>query len=453
MWTAVVASEPDAKACGGCFHQPEPPTQSGTVVTDHRMIFSISLQQSTLYDEIKYAGSPSSFAWVLPIRGQVTVGLSSDTVFASLEQATAPDIVAPPLPSCPACTIVGDFAGAAGSSSGAVGGGSSAGVNVLSMQTIGPYETVQLQSTDPTALDTWLAANGYVIPPDVQPIIAQYVTENFDFLALKLAPGQGVQAMRPVRVTSEGAGLSLPLRMIAAGTGARVGLTLWIIADGRYEPANFPFFTISPAELTWDWSVSHSNYTTVQVQKEAASNNAAWQIESAVALSPYVIENGLSGGGDYVALPGADGGTDQTAGAQQTADLGALFPEGNVAVRVTRVRADLAHLALANDLLLQASADQSILSNVYQVTKAVNAPQCPTLACSGSSSGSMNAPAGSSGSVGPNGDDGGGSPNLPSRRGSSGCTAAASAPAGDEVGLLSASFLGMALLRGRRRCG
>ena len=82
----------DAGACGGTFQQA---TQTGTVVTDHRMIFSLSPIQSTLYDEIKYSGSPTTFAWVLPIRAAVTVGLSSEAVFSSLESETAPLIIAP----------------------------------------------------------------------------------------------------------------------------------------------------------------------------------------------------------------------------------------------------------------------------------------------------------------------------------------------------------------------
>ena len=92
---------------------------------------------------------------------------------------------------------------------------------------------MQLASTNPTALNDWLSANGYVVPAGFQPTIAAYVSEGFDFLALKLAPGQGVSAMRPVRVTTPGAGVQLPLRMVAAGTGATVGVTLWVVSDGR----------------------------------------------------------------------------------------------------------------------------------------------------------------------------------------------------------------------------
>ena len=36
---------------------------------------------------------------------------------------------------------------------------------------------------------------------------------------MNLVPGQSVSAMRPVRVTTQGAGLALPLRMVAAVTG------------------------------------------------------------------------------------------------------------------------------------------------------------------------------------------------------------------------------------------
>ena len=160
------------------------------------------------------------------------------------------------------------------------------------------------------ALDTWLQANGYTIPAAVQPIVAQYVSEGFDFLALRLAPGQGVQAMRPVSVTSTGAGLSLPLRMVAAGTGATVGITLWVVATGGYEPQNFQTFTISAASLVWDWSQGISNYSTLVSQKETALGNAAWQIESALDESPFQVENLVLQGNasnDYLPAPATNG--------------------------------------------------------------------------------------------------------------------------------------------------
>jgi hypothetical protein len=374
---SIAALAKPAEACGGCF---QPPSQSGDVITDEKMIFRVTPQATTLFDEIEYAGNPASFGWVLPIRGPVTVGLSSDLLFQALESATATTIIAPQIQPCAcACANGGTNAEAPGASGSSSGGGG--GVTVLSQQTVGPYDTVQLQSTDPNALNNWLAANGYVVPQGFQPTIAAYISEGFDFLALKLAPGQGVSAMRPVRVTTPGAGLSLPLRMVAAGTGATVGVTLWVVADGRYEPTNMPTFTIDPSEITWDFNTSSSNYASIRQLKEAEGANAIWQIESSIDVSPYQVEGPVLSSDATQNYPtDGDAGADDSMAAEQ-ADLMTLFPDGQSDVRVTRMRSDLSHAALANDLVVQASSDQSQLSNIYQVTKSVNAPSCQSTYC------------------------------------------------------------------------
>jgi MYXO-CTERM domain-containing protein len=263
---------------------------------------------------------------------------------------------------------------------------------------------VQLQSTDPNALDNWLTANGYAITDELKPIIAAYVQQGFDFLAMKLVPGQGVQAMRPVRVSFNGASPTLPLRMVAAGTGATVGVTLWVVADGRYEPANFPWFRIDDADIVWDWSKSDSNYTTLRQQKEAAANNTAWEVEASLDLGVAQIESqirsaaqygvvvggGGSGGGapavtngdGYEPVPAANGQPAQTADQVMEADIATLFTgiggtAGGSTFRLTRLRSDLAHAALANDLQLQAATDQSTLTNVRVPGQNANGPLCP----------------------------------------------------------------------------
>jgi hypothetical protein len=278
-------------------------------------------------------------------------------------------------------------------------------VTVLSSAVVGPYETVQLAATDPTALESWLASHGYEVPATVLPVVAAYVGEGFDFLAMRLVPGQGVQAMRPVSVTSPGAGLTLPLRMVAAGTGSIVGITLWVVTEGRYEPQNFPSFTVSASELTWDWAARQSDYAAVRARKEADLGNGGWQIESALPISPEAVEQRVlrraagvdyghgqtpGGGADAAEDASTDAPTDAPLDAQaddsavftgpdavRARDLATLFPGGDAPVVVTRMRADLSQAALARDLVLQASADQGTMSNLYPVTRDVNVPACP----------------------------------------------------------------------------
>jgi hypothetical protein len=247
---------------------------------------------------------------------------------------------------------------------------------------------VQLRSTDPTALETWLSTHGYVIPTAVQPVVAAYVSDGFDFLAIRLLPGQGVQSMRPIRVTTPGAGLTLPLRMVAAGTGPTVGITLWVIGSGRYEPMNFQTFAIAASEITWDFSTNTSDYATLRTNKEAQLGHSAWQTESSVNLDPYQIESPVladPAARDYLppSEAGDGGGTDASPDASlgpvdaRTQDLAACFPSA-APVRITRLRADLSQAALAQDLVLQASLDQGQMSNVYEATRSVHAPACPT---------------------------------------------------------------------------
>jgi hypothetical protein len=273
-------------------------------------------------------------------------------------------------------------------------------VQILTQANVGPYETVQLHSTDSSALDTWLTGNGYNIPAAVQPILAAYVAEGFDFLAMKLLPNQGVQAMRPVRVTTPGASLSLPLRMASVGTGAITGITIWVVADGRYEPQNFPFFHIDDGQLVWDWSSDISNYTTLRVQDEASLKNGGWEIESSIALNEQLITNVILSGGqyygngfassaavaaaqDYLPVGGPDAGSAGGDGGGESAeqvrddDVNTLFA-GLIGptVRVTRMRSDIAQAAMTADFVLQAASDQSELSNVRNVTQSVNLT-CP----------------------------------------------------------------------------
>src|SRR5215510_9861539 len=93
---AAIFAAGDAAACGGCAV----PTNENTQVTGHRMIFSTSKSQTTLYDQIEYSGEPTSFAWFLPIKGQVDVGLSADGLFAFLGSFSSVQVIPPPL-NCP----------------------------------------------------------------------------------------------------------------------------------------------------------------------------------------------------------------------------------------------------------------------------------------------------------------------------------------------------------------
>jgi hypothetical protein len=301
----------DARACGGCFHEPPPNPTEATVVTDHRMAFSLSKDQTVLWDQVKYAGNPSEFVWVLPVHPGTRVELSHDAWLAALDASTQP-IIQEPAP---------QYAGFGGGDYVSNGGGcgclmmssstdsaSSFGANapldasapppvdVVSQEVVGPYETVTLRATDPKALETWLLAHGYDIPATVKPIIDAYTGEGFDFIALRLRPGQGVRAMQPVRVISPGADPSLPLRMVAAGVGQNVGLTLYVIGEGRYEAQNFPNALLDDTKLVWDYTANRSNYQQLVTGLMAQGSGRTWVTEYAKRPGVFPSSGTFTGG-------------------------------------------------------------------------------------------------------------------------------------------------------------
>lgn len=382
-----------AQACGGCF-QPPVVSEKSTVVTDHRMVLSVGNGKSTLYDQFRYQGRPEDFAWVLPIAGEVEVGLSSDALFAGLDAITETTIVRPPqnCPTQPADCNGGGGVGCASTTASFTSFEDSAGntaptVTVTRQEVVGPYQTVQIQSKDPGALAQWLKDNGFEIPPEVRPVVEQYVAEHFNFLAVKLRPGQGVQAMRPVRVTSKGPTVVLPLRMVTAGVASSVGITLWTVAQGRYEPQNFPLFYIPTSEIGWSWAQGRSNYTDLRLEKAKPFVGRGFELESSVEIPTGVFPASQSSSGfpspvspsyenDYRLPPDVAG--NKSPSQLLSEDLAALFSDQfGTTSRVTRVRADLSKAALSEDLVLSASVEQIALSPTRTITGELDEPICP----------------------------------------------------------------------------
>lgn len=296
----------DAHACGGCFHQENPPGPEISVVTGHRMAFAISPTQTVLWDQVEYTGSPQEFAWVLPVKPGARLELASDSWFEVLDAATSTRVMAPTLNCAPpnftdfqpggfedsgggsfgCCGVMSADSGAAFPNSAGTGGDFNGippqdpppppPVTVVDRATVGPYEVVTLNASQPGVLVDWLKMHGFAADAAIQPIIDQYQQEGFDFIAMRLQPDQGVQNMKPVRVVSPGASPTLPLRMVAAGTGAETAVTLFIIGEGRWEAQNFPNVAMYPANLTWDFQTSSSDYSKRRVEMLALDEGRTW---------------------------------------------------------------------------------------------------------------------------------------------------------------------------------
>lgn len=444
MFTAAVAVPRDADACGACYG----PANESTIVNDHRMALSIGKQQTILWDQISYSGNPKEFAYVLPARPGTRIEPSSDAWFGALDASTRPIIMGPPQYGgggygssgysggngggdnggggcCSSSETTSAFsAGAADASAGSSGSSGAAPgaerepVEVVEQKVVGPYETITVRSTEPEALDTWLREHGFAIPEQSGPIIADYVKNGFDFIALRLRPASDVRAIEPIRIVAPGADPTLPLRLMQIGAGANLGITLWVIGEGRWHTKNFPDAVIDFSKLIWDSAKSRSNYQELSFAAMAKENGRAILTEYAdrpnlnpnapqpqpgqmanVGLAsayrvacvkqplPPVRDAGPLDAGAPDASPedagddaevdggdldGGDGGASDASvppvvETNQCDDLEIALDSLNGAdVMITRLRAKLPYAALNDTMILEPTADQGPIDNVHQ---------------------------------------------------------------------------------------
>lgn len=283
---ALIHAPRRAEACGGCLS----PTESVTTVDSHRMVVALGVEETVLWDQILYSGDPRDFVWVLPVTGpEVSVELADPSFFDWVDSASAP-VVQPANPIqvfCGGGSSDGFGCGASATSAGGDGAGDSPSdkVTVSNQETVGPYETVTITSEDPMALYEWLQENGYQVTEDARPAIDFYVGAGFSFVALRLAPGENVKAMQPIRVRYPSFMGTFPLKMVVVGARGVLNLSLWIIAEQRYEVFNYGTVEIDPSRLQWDWDTNTSNYNEVFEQTAEESGNRAWIAEYAAPLA------------------------------------------------------------------------------------------------------------------------------------------------------------------------
>lgn len=337
-----------ADACGGCFAPPE----AITSVESHRMVISLTPQRTTLWDQIRYTGNPQDFVWVLPVPSSTaSIEISDSLFFDEMEQFTQPVILAPPLPplDCAPPPWENDNAW-----SGAQDGAplaADAGVTVFREETVGPYETVTIGSESATALQDWLVAHGYNVPDATLSTIEHFVRRKNVFVALRLSPGLGVQAMQPVRVRYPGYMATFPLKMVTVGASGVLELTLWVIAEQRYEAKNYATVTVPRDKLVWDWNRQLSNYKEMFDAVIDQAGGRAWVTEAALPLGSFWFQSAEK----------------------------EIATQGIPAAFMTRLRTRMLVDHVDQDLELGPAADAANLGTWVQLENSINEPirNCP----------------------------------------------------------------------------
>ena len=283
--TLALIAIPDASACGGFFcNNVEPIKQEGEAV-----VFEVNpeLDTTRMHVQVSYEGPPMEFAWVVPVSGVPDLFVSNDALFAQLERYTAPQFnmwweyegV------CGYDLDASVDADGAGPPAPAVPENPSETVQVLAKERVGPYDTVVLQAEDQESLISWLQDNHYAVPNQLGGVLAPYVADGHNFVALKLANGEGTGDLVPLGLEYEGQVPAVPLNLTSVAATPDMQMVVYVLGQARAVPTNYLHVELN--ELAIDWFDYGSNYLEVLSQAADEAGGHAFSTEYAGPTSTF----------------------------------------------------------------------------------------------------------------------------------------------------------------------
>lgn len=119
--------------------------------------------------------------------------------------------------------------------------GGSDSVEVLDRQLAGVFETTTLTARDPGALRDWLNTNGYVLPKEVEPVIADYLRDGWVFVGSKVrrdVSSTEAGSLHPLSFTFAAKEPVYPLRLTGVGNG-NLEVDLFVFGPERAKAPGF----------------------------------------------------------------------------------------------------------------------------------------------------------------------------------------------------------------------
>ena len=177
-------------------------------------------------------GEASTAAWIMPLPPGGKVSLGDKDVFDRLKELTKPRPRYVPQ-FLPDSRDRGPQSGVGGPKDGAA-----PGVQVVDVQTVGPFEVTTLQGTSAAAVNDWLKTNGFPARKEVETTFQEYLDAGWQITATRLTPGgdsaalsNGLDSLRMEFPTDE------PIYPIKLSRHARTrqGVKLFVLADHRMD--------------------------------------------------------------------------------------------------------------------------------------------------------------------------------------------------------------------------
>ena len=273
----------EALACGGNFCDAGPTTMP-VDQTGENILFKIDETTVEAHIQIQNDAETEAekFAWVIPVTALPEFSVGSQILFDNMLLGSVPRYgVNQQTSFCDEDGANGTFggdgdpAGESGQGTDSDTGGGPSGPDVVFQGSVGAFEVAVLDGGTVEGVMTWLGDNGYQQDPNAEPILAQYLEEDFLFVALKLGVQSGIEDVHPIVIKYEGDEPCVPIRLTAIAAADDMDIRTFFLGNGRVVPQNYRHVLVNPLKL--DWPNNAANYKEVislAVDADEANGNA-----------------------------------------------------------------------------------------------------------------------------------------------------------------------------------
>ncbi len=291
---SVGASSAMACACGGMVG----PDDASTVIGRETAVLQLHDGVETIHLQLSARGHDNEAGLLLPTPAPAEVSLGNQQMFTDLFRASQPRHEERRHLFGPRWLFVGDGSGGGGDGAGAPG---NSGVNVLSVEDLGPLEATVLTADDPEALEVWLDEHDYVMSEEFASVVQPYTDDEWAFVAVRLtAEGEALDGdLPPLTVTFPSDELVYPMRMSQAATSHQETRT-YVLDEHRTERTDPTARGGSTPEVMFAGELEVDSLESADLRALVSSTPYLTTIDQEFSQPDRMIQS------DYVFAPAAD---------------------------------------------------------------------------------------------------------------------------------------------------
>ena len=213
-----------------------------------RTILVFGEGEVSLIPQVHFEGDARDFGILVPVPAEPSLSTVGSNIFTEASFMTQP-IIRQSTSGC-GCDDNNQIVGPPFLSRFAEGDlvqDAASGVTVISEEIVGMFQAAILQATSADDLTQWLNENNYKFDPADAQVLADYITKNWFFVAMKLDPSQVPPVINqwwaattsPAKITFDYSSTSLtyPLKISAISTNERAEVLVYSIGK---DPMRFP---------------------------------------------------------------------------------------------------------------------------------------------------------------------------------------------------------------------